>query len=463
MKKKLSNYALAASVLFVGAQSLTPAAIMAEEKTDEIKDETAESDKDAVKNTEDKKEEKENSEENAEKTTDAVKKAVSLAAQAPDYEIKIEDGKPVHESLKAILTEAAEKTNAEIQDAAYKAEAEKEKEIAKSSKSDSPLDALKMDVLKTKKEIRKKDVETKAEVMLPLGTTSYKEFSKEKKKDISKNQENFLYGDMLVSMRNYDSKKYDENQNVDVEYRQLSSIHIQMLKIAESSKNKESLVQSAVSKIMESPEDRVIKTETVSVKNKNATPPKIEAEEKVKLEQGETLDENEIVSDVTDADGNELDYEVNGDIDYEVPGVYNLEINATDIDGNQTTQNVEVEVMDDFYQRIADAALAQQGVYQDCTMAATNAIYNATGVYFHDWPIGYASLGTSVTEAELVPGDIIIYGGNLYGGAMGLGSHVAIYVGNGQAVHGGWGGSTVLASMYLSSAQPIIQFIHMSH
>ncbi|MGW9402983.1 NlpC/P60 family protein [Arthrobacter sp. NPDC055585] len=95
---------------------------------------------------------------------------------------------------------------------------------------------------------------------------------------------------------------------------------------------------------------------------------------------------------------------------------------------------------------IAAAAYAQLGVMQDCTMLVTNALA-AAGINFHDWPAGYLSLGRTVSAAEAVPGDLIYYAD----GGMGL-AHIAVYVGNGQAVHGGFfGNQTVVAPAELGS------------
>ncbi|MER2134784.1 MAG: NlpC/P60 family protein [Arthrobacter sp.] len=95
---------------------------------------------------------------------------------------------------------------------------------------------------------------------------------------------------------------------------------------------------------------------------------------------------------------------------------------------------------------IAAAAYAQLGVMQDCTMLVTNALA-AAGINFHDWPAGYLSLGRTVSASEAVPGDLIYYAD----GGMGL-AHIAVYVGNGQAVHGGFfGNQTVVAPAELGS------------
>lgn len=84
---------------------------------------------------------------------------------------------------------------------------------------------------------------------------------------------------------------------------------------------------------------------------------------------------------------------------------------------------------------VLEAAYAQLGRYQDCTMLVTNSL-KSIGINFHDWPAGYASLGKEVPLSEAQPGDILIY----KDGGLGVG-HVAIYAGNGKAIHGGWLGN----------------------
>ena len=95
---------------------------------------------------------------------------------------------------------------------------------------------------------------------------------------------------------------------------------------------------------------------------------------------------------------------------------------------------------------IAAAAYAQLGVGQDCTRLVTNALA-AAGINHHGWPASYLSLGRTVSAAEAMPGDLIYYAD----GGMGM-AHIAVYVGGGQAVHGGFnGGSTVVAPAELGS------------
>lgn len=85
---------------------------------------------------------------------------------------------------------------------------------------------------------------------------------------------------------------------------------------------------------------------------------------------------------------------------------------------------------------IAAAAYAQLGVSQDCTMLVTNSLA-AVGINFHGWPAGYFSLGRTISAAEAQPGDLTYYAN----GGAGL-AHIAVYVGGGKAVHGGWSGNT---------------------
>lgn len=100
---------------------------------------------------------------------------------------------------------------------------------------------------------------------------------------------------------------------------------------------------------------------------------------------------------------------------------------------------------------VAAAALAQLGVAQDCTALVTNSLA-AVGIYYHGWPAGYLSLGTVVSASEAQPGDIIYYAD----GGVGM-AHVAVYIGGGQAVHGGYLGTTKIASAYMGSGPVFIR------
>ena len=101
---------------------------------------------------------------------------------------------------------------------------------------------------------------------------------------------------------------------------------------------------------------------------------------------------------------------------------------------------------------ILSAAYAQLGVNQDCTMLVTNALA-AVGIHFHDWPAGYLSLGRTVSAAEAQPGDLVYYANGGGGSA-----HIAVYAGNGMAVHGGFNGNqTVVFSVNVGSGPVFIR------
>lgn len=80
---------------------------------------------------------------------------------------------------------------------------------------------------------------------------------------------------------------------------------------------------------------------------------------------------------------------------------------------------------------LAGAALAQLGTAQDCTRMVENALA-AIGMPVGDLgPAQFLSVGTIVAGPPQA-GDILVYGN----------SHVAIAIGGGQAVHGGFNGGT---------------------
>lgn len=100
---------------------------------------------------------------------------------------------------------------------------------------------------------------------------------------------------------------------------------------------------------------------------------------------------------------------------------------------------------------IVAAAYAQLGQTQDCTALVRRAL-SAMGL--PTTPMGpehFRTLGRVLGPGESPkPGDIAFYSNNDFGG-----KHVAIYVGNGQAIHGGWNGSqTVLRSVNISTGAP---------
>lgn len=94
---------------------------------------------------------------------------------------------------------------------------------------------------------------------------------------------------------------------------------------------------------------------------------------------------------------------------------------------------------------LVDAAVAQLGVFQDCTALVEKALraigYSVGDLGTQVWE--WAQYGQIVTDGAYAPGDILIWAGR----------HVAVYIGNGQAVHGGYGGNqTVIANAFIDGA-----------
>ncbi len=193
---------------------------------------------------------------------------------------------------------------------------------------------------------------------------------------------------------------------------------------------------------------------SVDVRNMNVvvddlTPPAISIEKDVfEVSLNEEINWDEVVNVMDDKDGR-IDFTIEGDINYTKEGSYTVTVCAIDSHGNETDKQVMVKVKDtEFYNHIAQAALAQVGVTQDCTMLVTNSLA-AVGINFHGAPYEYSSLGNWTNNP--VPGDICIYDG-----------HVALYIGNGQAVHGGWLGYTTIVST-VECTNAFIGYIHVNH
>lgn len=92
---------------------------------------------------------------------------------------------------------------------------------------------------------------------------------------------------------------------------------------------------------------------------------------------------------------------------------------------------------------IVGVAHSELGAMQDCTDLVQNSLAGVglaerrdQGGYDHG-TISLSSFGTPVTNGEWAPGDILGWPGY---------PHVAIYIGDGLAIHGGMGGSTVISS-----------------
>lgn len=102
---------------------------------------------------------------------------------------------------------------------------------------------------------------------------------------------------------------------------------------------------------------------------------------------------------------------------------------------------------------IANSARAMVGWRQDCVLMAARAIYWNTGRWIQVWPWQYYWYGYPVSYAQARPGDLVYY----RNGGGGL-AHIAVYLGNGWAVHGGWNGyTTVVYSVWIGSGPNFIR------
>lgn len=98
---------------------------------------------------------------------------------------------------------------------------------------------------------------------------------------------------------------------------------------------------------------------------------------------------------------------------------------------------------------VANAALAQIGVAQDCTALVRRSIAAVGLTYTGMANLG--SLGPTIPMSAASPGDIIYYANGGTGSA-----HIAIYIGGGRAVHGGWSGyNTVVAGVNIGGSAPV--------
>ena len=109
-------------------------------------------------------------------------------------------------------------------------------------------------------------------------------------------------------------------------------------------------------------------------------------------------------------------------------------------------------------QRIVDEALKLVGVTdgQWCTEVATQALVNAGVSAGVVWPDQYVAYGTPVDASQAQAGNLIYYNN----GGRGV-DHIAIYIGDGLAVHGNYNGKTVVAEAFLEGSTSI-QFIQVN-
>ena len=291
----------------------------------------------------------------------------------------------------------------------------------------------------------------------------------------SSNGYSYVSGDTLFQVKNLDVTKTGE-QSVKIETRALSSTEKQLLTLSAADQE---ATDKVVSKLKGDKS-----SEKVTINMVDVTAPEITfSDASTTLSVGDTFDINAYVASVVDASDGDVGYSVDGSVDTGNIGTYSVNVSAKDSAGNTSTKTLTINVEEKAEEKtdtssnktsnntatssattnttnttttatatdgstasaIANAALAQIGVNQDCTMLVTNSL-KAVGINFHGWPYQYSSLGSWTSNP--VPGDIIIYSG-----------HVAVYVGNGQAVHGGWLGYTTVKSS-VSCTNALIGYIH---
>ena len=287
------------------------------------------------------------------------------------------------------------------------------------------------ELLKVAKQVKEEKAKKVNEEMVKLG---------------EKNGEaEYLYGNYLIRTSGFKANG-DSKQDVSVKFRLLSMIEKQLYEITNSTELLDSYNKLSNSE----PTQEYQKEFTVGMVDVSA--PQITLSDKsTELVVGDDFKISDYVKEVVDDEDGTLEYKTIGDVDTSQAGTYNVVVQAKDSLGNVNEKGITFTVVKDlqktFYNKIAEAAIAQIGVEQDCTMLVTNSL-KAVGINFHGWPIEYKTLG-EWTDTP-VPGDIIIYSG-----------HVALYIGNGRAIHGGWYGHTTVEWSVECSNQ-IIGYVHVT-
>lgn len=282
----------------------------------------------------------------------------------------------------------------------------------------------------------------------------------------------YQLGDYEVTLENFDLKKSSEQE-----------IFVSVRKVVSGAATKDnSLILNAVNdeNAAEGVND-VVTTYKLKVNVTDTVKPVITlVQDEDTITEGDDFDADAYIeSAIDDVDG-EITYTTESDVDANEPGTYTVTYSAKDNAGNEASASVHITVEEkeepvieeptySGYDQtsyagsnaisvsgssVLNAALSQLGQYQDCTSLVTRSLA-AQGINFSGYPAAYLSLGTVVSAAEAQPGDIIYYANGGIGAA-----HVAVYAGNGQAVHGGYNGNqTVLSTAYVGSG-PV--FIHIA-
>ena len=326
-------------------------------------------------------------------------------------------------------TSSTSDNNLDKEDSTKTEDAKLNQKIKSSEKNPSLLSNT--ELLKVAKQVKEEKAKKVNEEMVKLG---------------EKNGEaEYLYGNYLIRTSGFKTNG-DSKQNVSVKFRLLSMIEKQLYEITNSTELLDSYNKLSNSE----PTQEYQKEFTVGMVDVSA--PQITLSDKsTELVVGDDFKISDYVKEVVDDEDGTLEYKTIGDVDTSQTGTYNVVVQAKDSLGNVNEKGITFTVVKDlqktFYNKIAEAAIAQIGVEQDCTMLVTNSL-KAVGINFHGWPIEYKTLG-EWTDSP-VPGDIIIYEG-----------HVALYIGNGRAIHGGWyGHSTIEWSVECSNN--LIGYVHVT-
>ena len=192
--------------------------------------------------------------------------------------------------------------------------------------------------------------------------------------------------------------------------------------------------------------------EIVSVKNavidvRDGQAPTIRVPEVVKTTENQTLDLNEHIE-ASDNSG-QVELTVDESIDYAKPGEYTVNIEAKDASGNVTKSAMKVVVEKRRFLRPhrpggAFASGTLPGLHDACHQRAQSR--------WHRLP-RLAGRIRPAWQLHQQPGS---------GRYHHYSGHVALYIGDGQAVHGGWlGNQTVVTSVECD--KPLIGYVHVAH
>ena len=159
----------------------------------------------------------------------------------------------------------------------------------------------------------------------------------------------------------------------------------------------------------------------------------------------------------------DIEVTYSGDLDTNNVGTYDLSLIATDSNNNSTTDNLQVKVIQKYF----DTTAAYSGgtiTTQSATTPLAQAIVDAATSYLGisgvscdtlvRMALSKAGASTDYFSGQRVydplPGDIIYYSVN----SLGTSSHVAVYIGENMAVHGGWlsNQDVVIAAAYMDGA-----------